>query len=164
MPVGHAVTALLKSSAELLSAQFQSISCVCLSLPSWHELKQEVRALHTEPAAYSTNIFFHPWSFHLKMTLSSRCKTRRRRGFERWIDRRTNVGCLPANTVESNQAKQICKADPGSLKGKGCKQRKCAQIESWFIDWNYLIFIITVIYFTLTYLIFMLTMTKSIGH
>lgn len=39
------------------------------------------------------------------------------------------LGVLPANTVESNQAKQIGKADPGSLERKGCKQMRYARLD-----------------------------------
>lgn len=35
-----------------------------------------------------------------------------------------NVVCLPADTVESNQAEQIGKADPGTLQRKGCEWQR----------------------------------------
>lgn len=45
------------------------------------------------------------------------------------MEKERNVGYLPANTVESHQAKQICKADPRTIKRKGYKQMKDWQIE-----------------------------------
>lgn len=52
-----------------------------------------------------------------------------RDAIDEWRGTQTSV-CLPADTVESNQAKQIRKADPGSLERKGCIQMKEAQLDA----------------------------------
>lgn len=95
--------------------------CVSRAGTSWNK-KWEPWALRAD--CLLDKHYFHPWSFHPRYTLSSQSKTRRSWGCDGWIVRKTSVGCLPANTVESNQAKQVCKADPRSLKRKGCKQMK----------------------------------------